>query len=404
LPKLRFIKKHNEFQIDYYNNGKRVRRYLGPDKKHAEAELKRVDALIKAKKLGFELTQVRPASEYNTSTPPISATPDIKFSAADGAQHISIAKAIDIYLERCKGATQSRNMAEKTYESKTSLLKRRFSDFLHKKFPELNFLDDIQKVHIESYRAYRINSRHKNAPTRKIKPTSFNNDLRELIAFFNYCIENPKTFYIFVNPASKVAKVQKADRNERLPCLSPEEITQVFKKCNGDTELKTVIETFIETGMRFNELRNLRWDDVDLSKNVMTVKSRDEFMTKSRKSRTIPISQRLREILKEIPRRSEKVFELNNVQRMSAKKDNLCNIRKRFDRIKKHLPFLRTGERFHIFRHTAITLWANSGVPLPVVQKWAGHSSIEMTMKYVHPSEEESAKWMKKFSDTQLNS
>ena len=53
---------------------------------------------------------------------------------------------------------------------------------------------------------------------------------------------------------------------------------------------------------------------------------------------------------------------------------------------------------FHIFRHTAITRWANSGVPLPVVQKWAGHSIVEMTMKYVHPSDEESTQWMEKFS------
>ena len=65
---------------------------------------------------------------------------------------------------------------------------------------------------------------------------------------------------------------------------------------------------------------------------------------------------------------------------------------------KKKLPFLRLGERFHIFRHTALTRWANSGIPLPVVQKWAGHSSVEMTMKYIHPSDEESIHWMKQFS------
>ena len=55
MAKLRFIKEHNEYQIDYYQNGKRFRRYLGPDKKHAEKELKRVEALTKAQKLGFEL-------------------------------------------------------------------------------------------------------------------------------------------------------------------------------------------------------------------------------------------------------------------------------------------------------------------------------------------------------------
>ena len=73
----------------------------------------------------------------------------------------------------------------------------------------------------------------------------------------------------------------------------------------------------------------LRWEDVDLAKNMITVKSREEFLTKSRKSRTIPLSQRMRELLKKIPRRSEKLFDLNNLERPKAKKNNLCNIMKR---------------------------------------------------------------------------
>ena len=243
-----------------------------------------------------------------------------------------------------------------------------------------------------------MNSRHKFSPHKKIKPNSFNTDLRDLIAFFNYCIENENLFHIQRNPAAKVARVQKADKDERPPCLTSGQIKTVLEKCNGDIELRNVIETFLGTGVRYNELRNLRWQDVDLQKGFITVKSREGFLTKSRKSRTISLSQRMRELLKEIPRRSKKLFDLNNIQRVKAKRDNLCNIRKRFDNVKKLLPFLRMGERFHIFRHTAVTRWANSGVPLPVVQKWAGHSSIEMTMKYVHPSDEESIKWMEKFS------
>lgn len=396
MAKLRFIKKHNEYQIDYYQNGKRIRRYLGPDKKNAEKELNRVEAFLKAQKLGFQL-QTPSMGIYSTSPGSLSATSD--HPAHPGKKRIKTDEAITLYLERCKEAVQSGNMVNKTYEYKVSLLKGRLAQFLKKKFPHLQYLDEIEKSHMESYRAYRINSRHKFSPNKKIKPTSVNNDLRDLIAFFNYCIENRNTFQITLNPASKVKKLHKADRDERPPCLSPEQIREVFEKCRGDAELKNVIESFLETGTRFSELKNLRWQDIDLAKGFITIKSREGFLTKSRKSRSIPLSSRMRSLLKEIPRRSEKVFDLNNVQKIKAKKDNLCNIRKRFDKIKKQLSFLRTGERFHIFRHTAITRWANSGVPLPVVQKWAGHSSVEMTMKYVHPSDEESTKWMRKFSD-----
>lgn len=396
MAKLRFVKEFNQYQVDYYRNGKRIRRFLGSDKKHAEKELKRVDALVKAEKLGLPIAQPSQSEPIKPQNPesanPVGQTFPEKF-------RIPISKAIELYLQRSEEAAQSGNITKKTYEAKASLLKGRFTTFLRKKYPELKFLDELQKTHIESYRAFRMNSRHKIAPHKKIKPNSFNTDLRDLIAFFNYCIENESLFHIQRNPAAKVAKAQKADKDERPPCLTQDQIQQVLEMCKGDIELRNVIEAFVETGTRYNELRNLRWQDVDLQKGFITVKSREEFLTKSRKSRTIPLSERMRALLKEIPRRSEKLFDLNNIQRIKAKRDNLCNIRKRFDKIKKQLPFLRIGERFHIFRHTAITRWANSGIPLPVVQKWAGHSSVEMTMKYVHPSDEESIQWMKKFSE-----
>jgi len=394
MAKLRFIKKHSEYQIDYYHSGKRIRRYLGPDKKHALKELKRVDAFLKAQKLGFEL-QSGSKAPYVTPQDAASATPE---KQAPRNNQIAITNAISLYLDRCNDVVRSSNMVEKAFNQKVSLLKDRFPRFLRKKWPQVKYLDEIQRAHIESYRAYRVNSRHKHNPHKKIRPASVNNDLRDLTAFFNHCVQNQATFHILANPASKIPKIRDADREARPPCLSPKQVEQVLTKCKDDLELRNVIVAFLHTGTRYNELRNLRWEDIKLEQGFIEVKSREGFLTKSRKSRTIPISERMAELLKEIPRRSTAVFELNNIQKIRAKKDTLCNIRKRFEKIKKQLPFLKTGHRFHIFRHTAITRWANSGVPLPLVQKWAGHSSVEMTMKYVHPSEEESIKWMKKFS------
>lgn len=48
--------------------------------------------------------------------------------------------------------------------------------------------------------------------------------------------------------------------------------------------------------------------------------------------------------------------------------------------------FTATGLRrwtFHALRHSRITSWVLEGHPLPYVQRWAGHSSIEITMLYV---------------------
>jgi site-specific recombinase XerD len=44
--------------------------------------------------------------------------------------------------------------------------------------------------------------------------------------------------------------------------------------------------------------------------------------------------------------------------------------------------------RFHDCRHTAATMMVMSGVDLATVKEILGHSSIEMTMRYAHPTSE----------------
>ena len=43
---------------------------------------------------------------------------------------------------------------------------------------------------------------------------------------------------------------------------------------------------------------------------------------------------------------------------------------------------------FHSLRHTFVSLSANAGVPLPVVQSIVGHCSTAMTRHYYHENEE----------------
>jgi integrase len=47
------------------------------------------------------------------------------------------------------------------------------------------------------------------------------------------------------------------------------------------------------------------------------------------------------------------------------------------------------GMRFHDLRHTAATMMIMSGADIVTVKEILGHSSIEMTMRYAHPTTEE---------------
>lgn len=46
------------------------------------------------------------------------------------------------------------------------------------------------------------------------------------------------------------------------------------------------------------------------------------------------------------------------------------------------------GLRLHDLRHTAATKMIEAGVDLVTVSKILGHSSIQMTMRYAHPTTE----------------
>ena len=48
------------------------------------------------------------------------------------------------------------------------------------------------------------------------------------------------------------------------------------------------------------------------------------------------------------------------------------------------LAKLPEGLSFHSLRHTYISWMIMAGVPVPVVQKLAGHADLKTTMGYVH--------------------
>ena len=48
--------------------------------------------------------------------------------------------------------------------------------------------------------------------------------------------------------------------------------------------------------------------------------------------------------------------------------------------------------RFHDLRHTAATLMVTGGIDLVTVKEILGHSKIEMTMRYAHPTLENKRK------------
>ena len=161
--------------------------------------------------------------------------------------------------------------------------------------------------------------------------------------------------------------------------------------------------TAIFTGLRASELRGLRWDDVDLAREVLTVRQRaDQWNTiGSPKSdsgkREVPLAPMVVNTLREWRLACPK-GELNLVfPNGGGNVENLSNIRRRgFGPLQVELGI--TSDRaqpkygLHALRHAAASLFIEAGQSPKWVQTVMGHSTIGVTFDvygHLFPSEKD---------------
>jgi len=180
--------------------------------------------------------------------------------------------------------------------------------------------------------------------------------------------------------------------------LTLDEIERLMKaatKAGG--EWKRLFTIGIYTGLRLGDCCCLAWNSVNLERGVIQL-----IPTKTRKHAhgqpiTIPIHPILMSALNEIPKSERGDFVLPELA--DFYKNSKWHVSRGLELIFKaaHIETsvkiegrrTRTPEAtFHSLRHTFVSLAANAGVPLPVVQSIVGHSSTAMTRHYYHENED----------------
>ena len=159
---------------------------------------------------------------------------------------------------------------------------------------------------------------------------------------------------------------------------------------------KPMITMMYYCGMRASEAVNLRWNEVKLKGNpddpddhghILIVNS-DDNTTKSKLERVIPIREPLKPWLvkwhkKQGEPKNGYVFPsstgLNRFHGMTA--GSLSRSFKKFIRLAEDVPNSIT---LHGLRHSCATDLLRKGVPIHMVQKIMGHSSIDVTQIYEH--------------------
>ena len=153
-----------------------------------------------------------------------------------------------------------------------------------------------------------------------------------------------------------------------------------------------LFRTLIEVGCRWGEVRQIRWADVDLTRERVTLRPET---TKNRKGRVLPMKSSLAEelgrllatqhrVLGRAPVKSDPVF---LTPRGKAWPSDTGNVRRLVQPIWKAAGIERKNERgervdLHSLRHTAATRLARSGWPMAKLQRFMGHQDPRTTQRY----------------------
>ncbi len=315
------------FLVDFYLNGKRfVRSTKTDDPKTAKLILKDIEAKIA--KNTFNVEDISPKKK--------------------------------VYLKQFKKEYLEYSENHKAYKTflRDELSFKNFLNFLGNKS-----LDSIDSKQIDQY----LNSRAK-----EVKKSTANIELRHLKAGFNKAIQ---WNYIDNNPFKGIKPF---NLPKNAPIFFKQEEIDILLDTIDIVWLKQIVIFAINTGVRIGELTNLEWEDISLKERTIKISNKNDFTTKSKKERVIPINDDLFDLLKNLSKDHAYVFSTG-----SGEKRDPEFVSKKF---KKYVRKAELGEQytFHSLRHTFASHLVQKGVSLYIVSKLLGHSDLKTTEIYAH--------------------
>ncbi|HKL23427.1 MAG TPA: site-specific tyrosine recombinase/integron integrase [Candidatus Nanoarchaeia archaeon] len=220
------------------------------------------------------------------------------------------------------------------------------------------------------------------------KRTTINRKISVLRTYFKFLRREE---LLDENPMEEILS---AKNNKKLPdFLTINEINDLINSIGEENLLdlrnKTILELLYATGLRVEELVNLKKNDINFGNKYLKVKG------KGNKERSVPITdialKKLNKYLKRRKYENERIFLSKNGNPLSQR-----DIRRILKKLIKKMA-LDKNITPHTIRHSFATHLLERGADLRLVQELLGHSSISTTQIYTHISMEKMKEYYKKF-------
>ena len=214
---------------------------------------------------------------------------------------------------------------------------------------------------------------------------------RELDTIKNMMGKAVEWGYLTKNPLRDVKRFR--EDNEQMWVLTPEEEEKLLGACakspqrggQGKRYLRDLVLFALHSGMREQEIFNLRKERVDLNNRFLVVVD-----TKNHEDRRVPINDTLKEIVERRMKDegSEYLFHNSRGGRLTVLTSAFWNAVKLAKLVRSEVRGNETEEvrfRFHDCRHTFGSRLGMAGKDLKTIMEIMGHKTTRVALHYQHP-------------------
>jgi len=235
------------------------------------------------------------------------------------------------------------------------------------------------RLPLDAIRVPEIDALKADLSARKLSPKTINNALGTLRKMLNYAEES--------EVISRVPRIRPLPVPEcKTDHLTPSELKNLLLAATFNMEWHDMILFAARTGVRYSELCELRWSDVNLETRTIHVSRgyvrKEVTDRKNHKSVEIPLSPDAFAMLKA----KRQVVQLHGDPLVFCQPNGKRHIHRRAD-VALKLCCEKAKIRpigWHKLRHTFASQITNTGGTLLVVKELCGHEDIKSTMRYAH--------------------